>query len=164
MSTQPTAQVIGGGIVGLNVALALRERGFAVRLLESDPTGRPASWGNAGHIAVEQVEPLASFSSIRSLPSRLFMRGGAAAFPPRQIHHWLPFGMRLLNAARPRRFAVGKRALTALLSQALPAWQRRMKAASACRYRFSTLARARVARGARLASAGQIPAGGSDTL
>jgi D-hydroxyproline dehydrogenase len=132
MTSPKTAQVIGAGIIGLNIALALQERGVSVRLLESAPEGRSASWGNAGHIAVEQVEPLASLSSIRSLPSRLFMRGGAASFPLGQIHHWLPFGLRLLSAARPQRFTKGKRALTDLLAHALPAWQRRMKAASAC--------------------------------
>jgi D-hydroxyproline dehydrogenase len=130
MTSPKTAQVIGGGIIGLNVALALQERGVAVHLVEMEPEGRPASWGNAGHIAVEQVEPLASFSSIRSLPSRLFANGGAAAFPLAQIHNWLPFGLRLLNASRPSRFVKGKNALTALLAHALPAWQRRMIAMS----------------------------------
>jgi D-hydroxyproline dehydrogenase len=102
-----------------------------VCLIEREPDGRPASWGNAGHIAVEQVEPLASWSSIRSLPSRLYSTGGAAAFPVSQIQQWLPFGLRLLNAARPEQFARGKLALTALLEHALPAWRRRLKSAAA---------------------------------
>jgi D-hydroxyproline dehydrogenase len=132
MTSPKTAQVIGGGIVGFNAALALQERGIAVRLIEMTPDGRPASWGNAGHIAVEQVEPLASWSSIRTLPTRLYSQGGAAAFPPSQIQHWLPFGLKLLNAARPARFAHGKLALSGLLTHALPAWRRRLKAVSAC--------------------------------
>jgi D-hydroxyproline dehydrogenase len=122
-----SAHVIGGGIVGLNVALALQERGFKVRLSEQAPSERAASWGNAGHVAVEQVEPLASWANIKSLHQRLYCRGGAASFPPKQIGTWLPFGLRLMRAAN--RFGHGKQALSALLAQALPAWQRQVTSA-----------------------------------
>src|SRR5204862_420667 len=79
---------------------------------------------NAGHIAIEQVEPLASMRTVRSLPRRLFSRGGAVALPARDIAAWLPFSLRLLAAARPKRFDAGKAALAALLAAALPAWRR----------------------------------------
>jgi D-hydroxyproline dehydrogenase len=126
MTRQKTAQVIGGGIIGLNVAVALQEKGFSVTILEPDITQRSASWGNAGHIATEQVEPLASWKNLRSLPNRLFSRGGAASFPANAITDWLPFGLRLMASATPSRFANGTRALSTLLTEALPAWQRRV--------------------------------------
>jgi D-hydroxyproline dehydrogenase len=126
-----TALVIGGGIVGLNVALALQERGLAVTIIDQQTEIPPASWGNAGHIGVEQVEPLASWATLRSVPRQLFMRGGAVAFPPGQIGAWLPFGLRLVRAAAPARFARGKAALKALAAEALPAWRRRVEAAGA---------------------------------
>lgn len=128
MASPKTAQVIGGGIVGLNVALALQERGIAVVLINPESWSASPSWGNAGHIATEQVEPLASWRTIRSLPSRLFLRGGAAAFPPHAISAWLPFGLRLVGAASPARYARGKTALGSLLAEALPAWRRRVSA------------------------------------
>lgn len=121
-----TAQVIGGGIVGLNVALALQEKGYCVTLVEPDTALRGASWGNAGHIATEQVEPLASWKTLRSLPGRLYSCGGAAGFPATSITDWLPFGLKLIAAAKPSRFAHGTKALSALLAEALPAWHRRV--------------------------------------
>ena len=116
--------IIGGGVVGLSSGLALARRGFAVTLVEADPDRRAASWGNAGHIAIEQVEPLASHAAIRSAPGRLFSRGGALAFPPGQWRAWAPFAWRMFGAAQPRRFAAGKAALSALMRDAMPAWRR----------------------------------------
>jgi D-amino-acid dehydrogenase len=115
--------VVGGGVVGLCTGIALLEAGHRVVLLDDDAQGQAASWGNAGHIATEQVEPLASLDTLRSLPSRLFLRGGALAFPPGAMRHWLPFGLRLLAASRPTRFRAGCAAMAPLMAQALPAWR-----------------------------------------
>lgn len=119
--------VIGGGIVGLSAARALQARGLAVTVFDAPDARPPASFGNAGHIAVEQHEPLASLTTLRSLPGRLMLFGGPVSVPPGAIGHWLPFGLRLVRAAAPARFAHGKRALGMLLSEALPAWQRLMQ-------------------------------------
>jgi len=116
--------VIGGGIVGLCSALRLQQAGFAVTIIDDDIIRSAASWGNAGHIAIEQVEPLASRAMIRSAPQRLFARGGALSLPPSQVGRWLPFAARMWQASSPPRFAAGRRALTALLADAMPAWQR----------------------------------------
>jgi glycine oxidase len=45
------AAVIGGGLIGLSVALALAKRGAAVRLFERGEPGRAASWAGAGMLA-----------------------------------------------------------------------------------------------------------------
>jgi D-amino-acid dehydrogenase len=116
--------VIGGGVVGLASALALARAGWTVRLVDGDPDRGAASWGNAGHIAIEQVAPLASWATVRSLPRRRFGAGGAVSLPPAAWRHWLPFGLRLLGAARPSVFARGQAALSGLLGEAMPAWQR----------------------------------------
>jgi len=124
----PTAKiecaVIGGGIIALSSALALQERGLSVTVIAPGSMVGTASWGNAGHVAVEQVEPLASMDTIRSFPRRLFWRGGALSLPPRDIAYWLPFSLRLLRAARPSRFRAGTKALTETLAMAMPAWRR----------------------------------------
>jgi D-amino-acid dehydrogenase len=122
--TAPHILVIGGGIVGLSCALNLRQRGLPVTLAAPGGMTGTASWGNAGHIAVEQVEPLASMGMIRSLPRRLFARGGPVSLPPGAIRHWLPFSLKLLGAARPASFRHGKATLANALSHALPAWRR----------------------------------------
>ncbi|MBW8733213.1 MAG: FAD-binding oxidoreductase [Asticcacaulis sp.] len=119
--------IIGGGIVGLNTALELQGRGHSVTVYEHDTGGTvAASYGNAGHIATEQVEPLASPAAIRSAWSRLFMRGGALSLPPAAISTWLPFSLRLMRAAKPDSFVRGKAALSQLIHEALPAWRRRL--------------------------------------
>ncbi len=109
-------------MVGSACALRLAGAGLAVALVDDAPAQRPASWGNAGHIAVEQVEPIASFATLRSAPRRHFARGGALDLPLAAIGAWLPFGLRLTAAAT--RFDAGKTALTRLMAGALPAWRR----------------------------------------
>ena len=51
--------VIGGGIIGLCAAVTLQARGVQVAILEANNVACGASYGNAGHIATEQVFPIA---------------------------------------------------------------------------------------------------------
>lgn len=121
--------VIGGGIVGLSSAAGLAQAGHDVTVIDA-ATGRDAaSWNNAGHIATEQMTPLASIAAIRSAPGRRFSAGGALDLPWRMAQHWLPFAARMIAAARPARFRAGSVALGALLEQAMPAWRRSPAAA-----------------------------------
>jgi D-amino-acid dehydrogenase len=125
------ALVVGGGLVGLSCALQLQRRGMRTLLVDPATVRRGASWGNAGHLAIEQVEPLASPASLRSFPRRLFWRGGALSLPARDVSTWLPFALRLIGNSTPARAAAGKAALKSLLSEAIPAWRRLGNAASA---------------------------------
>lgn len=118
------ALVIGGGFIGLSCALNLQLQGVRTTLVDHAATSRPASWGNAGHLATEQVEPLASRRMLRSFPGRLFWRGGALSLPARELPVWLPFALRLIRSSTPARFAAGTTALRSLLRIALPAWRR----------------------------------------
>ena len=121
--SRATALVIGGGLVGLCAALQLQRAGSIVTVLEPQEKPLGASWGNAGHIAVEQVQPLASLATIRSAWGRLHPRG-ALGLPAAQIGSWGPFALRLMRASTPARFASGTAALSALLAEAMPAWKR----------------------------------------
>ena len=113
--------VIGGGVVGLACALRLRLAGQDCLVIDPMRDGEAASWGNAGHIAIEQVSPLASWSTVRSLPRRWFGRGGPVDVPrPRAAAPWL---WRFLRACAPARHATGRAALRDLLGDALPAWR-----------------------------------------
>lgn len=120
----PSTLVIGGGLIGLATACSLARDGRSTCLIDPDIAPRGASWGNAGHIATEQVAPLASRATIRSFPRRLYWRGGALSLPIGSLPHWLPFSLRLLSAARPVRFEQGKAVLKNLLAEAMPAWER----------------------------------------
>ena len=118
--------VIGGGVIGTVAAFRLQQKGLAVTLIDPDPDWRGASRGNAGHIAADEVHPLASRATLASLPKTLFMRGGPVGLPLRDVATWLPFGLRLLAATR--RYDAGHRALASLQAQALPAWKRLVEA------------------------------------
>ncbi|TPE64782.1 FAD-binding oxidoreductase [Sandaracinobacter neustonicus] len=116
--------VLGGGVVGLSAALALARAGHAVTVLEPDAARAAASWGNAGHIATEQVAPLASVETLLSAWKRRFAAGGAMDLPLHLAPHWLPFALRFVNASSRDGFQDGCDALRPLLAAALPAWER----------------------------------------
>lgn len=109
-------------MVGRACALALQRDGWRTTLVDPESAETPPSWGNAGHIATEQTEPLASLATLRSAPRRWHAFGG-----PLDLHEplqRLPWVLRYLRACTPSRFAAGHAALRGLLADALPAWQR----------------------------------------
>ena len=116
--------VIGGGLVGAASALRLQAAGFATTLIDPGDPRRAASFGNIGHIAAEQVQPLASRESLRTFPGRLFGAGGPLDFRWSDIGLWGPWAARFIAATEPGRHARGQAALTAILADALPAWRR----------------------------------------
>lgn len=128
-SSSASALIVGGGVVGRACALALQRDGWQVTLADADANGSAPSWGNAGHIATEQVEPLASLATLRSAPRRWHGFGGA--LDVREPLHRLPWVMRYLRACAPSRFEAGRAALRGLLADALPAWQRLVQAIDA---------------------------------
>ncbi|MGB8693974.1 MAG: FAD-dependent oxidoreductase, partial [Steroidobacteraceae bacterium] len=61
MNQQDSVAVIGSGIIGAAVGLALAREGRRVVLLDrAEPGVAGASFGNVGHIAAELVQPLPS--------------------------------------------------------------------------------------------------------
>lgn len=114
--------VIGGGLIGASCALRLQSAGFRVTLSDPGPAERAASFGNAGHIAVEQVEPLSSWATIRSAPSMLFAFGGPLDFRLSDARLWAPWAMRFLAASGRRRFEDGADALDGLMARGVEAW------------------------------------------
>lgn len=117
-----TAIVVGCGIIGLACAHRLLRQGLATTLISPETATQPSSWGNAGHIAVEQAEPLASRKSIGRALRQLGRRGGAIGAPLAEIGAWAPFFLRVARASGDRRFRAGTAALSACMQRALPAW------------------------------------------
>jgi D-amino-acid dehydrogenase len=118
------AIVVGSGFVGAACAWRLARDGWRTEIVDPGDALLAASWGNAGHLAIEQTAPLASLATLRALPRRLFAFGGPVGLHLRDAASWLPFGLRLIAATRPARFARATVALGSLLSIAIPAWRR----------------------------------------
>lgn len=66
--------VVGAGAVGVSCALWARMRGLSVLLLDGNPPGAGASYGNAGTIATYACVPVNSPAILRSLPGLLFSK------------------------------------------------------------------------------------------
>lgn len=129
MTRSRDAVVIGGGIVGSACALSMLRYGMSTLIVDSmivDNTSvaGSASYGNAGHIALEQATPLASQSVLRSTLRRLFAFGGPLDVRLRDVAAWGPWATRYLRACRPDATLAGTRALALLLAAAGPAWRR----------------------------------------
>lgn len=74
--------VLGAGIVGVSTALALQSRGHHVVLLDKNRPGLGASFGNAGLIQREAVEPYAFPRDIQILVNAAFGRLNAIHYHP----------------------------------------------------------------------------------
>ncbi len=126
-----SALVVGGGFVGAACAWRLVRDGWRTEIIDIGDERLAASWGNAGHLAIEQTAPLASLATLRSIPRRLVAFGGPVGLHVRDAAAWLPFGLRLVAAAAPARFQRAAIALKSLLALAMPAWQRLAQEAGA---------------------------------
>lgn len=123
--------VIGAGIVGLSVALLLRQRGHEVLLLDRQGVAAEASRGNAGAYAFSDVLPLASPGILAQVPRWLLDPLGPLALRPAYLLPLLPWLWRFWRASRPAAFAAGVQAQAALMQLAAPATQRLLAAAGA---------------------------------
>lgn len=116
--------VIGAGIVGVACALRLARQGLRVQLVDAQAPGHGASYGNAGHLATEQVFPIADASLLRRLPGMLMDPLGPLRLDWRYLPRALPWLSRLLWNLRPEPFRQTVAGLRALNERSLGAWQR----------------------------------------
>lgn len=119
-----TAIVAGGGVIGLACAHRLVRAGISTTVVAPADAAVSASWGNAGHLALEQVEPLASAKSLRKALRYLTSGGGTIRLPAGEAARWLPFFLRMSGACGSSRFRAGTEALTSCMREAAPAWRR----------------------------------------
>ena len=114
--------VIGAGVVGLATALALQRPGVTVTLIDRLAPGSGTSSGNAGIVAAGSVHPESMPGLLASLPSMLLNPRGPLHLRPSFLLKQLPWLLRFLAQARPRRVEAASVAISALSKPALRFW------------------------------------------
>lgn len=128
---RPDVVVVGAGLIGMTTALKLQQEGLRVQVVDRDDPGKGASFGNAGYLATELVDPLSTPETLRKAPELLLDPHGPLALPPRHLPYLLPWLFRFAMAARNSSVSHGRQALAALNSQSLAAWKRCLAGISA---------------------------------
>ena len=116
--------VVGAGIIGVACALQLARQGRRVVVVDAQAPGMGASYGNAGHLATEQVFPIADLSILKRLPAMLLDPMGPLRLDWTYLPRALPWFIRLLLNLRPARYQRTVAGLRALNEGSLGAWQR----------------------------------------
>jgi D-amino-acid dehydrogenase len=116
--------VVGAGIIGVACALQLARQGQRVVVIDAQAPGNGASYGNAGHLATEQVFPIADVSILKRLPAMLMDPMGPLRLDWKYLPRALPWFVRLLLNLRPANYRRTVAGIRALNESSLGAWQR----------------------------------------
>lgn len=114
--------VIGAGVVGLAIALRLARAGRDVLLMDPEPPGSGASYGNAGTVADYAVLPVGTPQVLRSLPSLLFDRNSPLAIRRAALPSLAPWLLRFARQSLPGPARRNASALARLVADAGPRW------------------------------------------
>lgn len=127
-SNRADIAVIGAGIIGVACALQLARQGRRVVVIDPQAPGMGASYGNAGHLATEQVFPIADVSILKRLPAMLMDPMGPLRLDWKYLPRALPWFVRLLLNLRPANYRRTVAGIRALNEASLSAWQRLLRA------------------------------------
>jgi D-amino-acid dehydrogenase len=116
--------VVGGGMVGLASALALRERGLDVVLCDPGESRGRTSFGNAGVVSRGSILPMASPALWGKLPSYLRNADSALRLDYAHLPRILPWLTHFMARARESRWREAAAALIPLTSAAYAAHER----------------------------------------
>lgn len=111
--------VLGAGIVGVSTAIAARERGLSVILVDRREAGSETSYGNAGVLSSGSIFPLNVPSLWDSLPKYLTNRHPALRWDPLWSIQNAPWVARFLANAVPSRVKPRATALRSLIVPSL---------------------------------------------
>lgn len=131
MPEQPEIAVIGAGVVGLCTAIELIRSGARVSLFDRETPAKQTSFGNAGYLAAEYAEPLASLHNIRSAIALSFSRRSAFKVTLDHLPGFIPWALRFAGEARPTQLQHNREALRLLNTQVIAAWQELLSFADA---------------------------------
>lgn len=114
--------IIGAGVVGLAIAESLVAEGLEVILIDPNPPGSGASYGNAGTIADYAVLPVGTPDVLKNLPSLLFNRNSPLAIRPGALLSLAPWLTKFARQSLPANAARNGQAIANLLTNARDLW------------------------------------------
>lgn len=120
---QTEIAIIGAGVVGLAIAERLSAEGRQVLLIDPNPPGSGASYGNAGTIADYAVLPVGTPGVLKNLPALLFDRNSPLAIRRAALPTLAPWLARFALQSLPGAARRNAAAIAGLLADACPLWQ-----------------------------------------
>ncbi|MBN9065233.1 MAG: FAD-dependent oxidoreductase, partial [Rhizobiales bacterium] len=114
--------VIGGGVIGLAIALRLRADGREVVVIEPNEPGGGASYGNAGTIADYAVRPMGTPSILRNVVSLLLDANSPLSIRSSALPTLFPWLARFAYESLPHRYRRNACRIAELVSGASAAW------------------------------------------
>lgn len=126
--------VIGAGMVGVATACWLQRDGHQVTLIDPQPPGRGASFGNAGCFNPSSVVPIAMPGTLKKVPGYLMDPLGPLRIRWSYLPHLAPWLIRYIRAGTPERIERQAAALKPLLAPCLASLMELAREADAQRY------------------------------
>ena len=116
---QTDVVVLGAGIVGVSAAIAARQRGLSVVLVDRREPGNETSYGNAGILSSGSIMPLNKPSLWNALPTYLTNRHAALRWDPAWAIRNIDWVARFLANTAPSRLKPRATALHGLIGASL---------------------------------------------
>lgn len=123
--------VLGAGMIGTCTALHLQQRGYEVCLIDRREPGRETSYGNAGIIQREAVQPYALPRDLKSLLRAALGLGADVHYQARALPQVAPKLLKYFKASAPANHAKASQAYSRLIEHALTEHQPLMDQAGA---------------------------------
>lgn len=101
--TQPSATIIGAGIVGVSAAAFLQRAGYRVTIVDRVPPGEGASFGNAGGLAFAEIVPTVHPHMLMKIPGWLMDPLGPLTIRWSYLPKALPWFLSLARNSLPDR-------------------------------------------------------------
>ncbi|SAL84383.1 FAD dependent oxidoreductase [Caballeronia arvi] len=111
--------VLGAGIVGVSVALHLRQRGWQVTLVDRRAPGEATSFGNAGLIEASSVVPYAFPRDWGTVLKFAMNRSTALRYDLRSLPAYAPWLARFWWESAPARLAAAARDMLPLIGKSV---------------------------------------------
>jgi len=115
--------VLGGGVIGLSVALRMLNSGREVVLIDPEKPGSGTSYGNAGTIAEYAVLPIGSPDVLKRLPSLLFNKNSPIAIKRSEFLSLAPWLIKFLYQSMPKQAAKNAQSIAKILVNSRLRWE-----------------------------------------